>query len=79
MESIREQFRNHIQQLQDVICAAFEQADGLAVFKEDKWNRPGGGGGRTRVIENGALFEKGGVNISEVTGEVTPVMKKQLQ
>jgi len=79
MESIKDQFSNHIIQLQDVICNAFEQADGLAVFKEDKWERPGGGGGRTRIIENGALFEKGGVNISEVKGEVTLVMKKQLQ
>jgi len=79
MESIKIRFGKHIHQLQDVICKAFEQADGLAVFKEEKWERPGGGGGRTRVIENGALFEKGGVNISEVKGEVTAVMKKQLQ
>src|SRR5882672_8746786 len=79
MESIKERFGYHIRQLQDKICAAFEQIDGSALFKEDRWERPGGGGGISRIIQNGNVFEKGGVNISEVMGEVTPVMKKQLQ
>jgi len=54
--------------LQDRICHALEEADGQARFREDNWQREGGGGGRTRVIENGAVFEKGGVNFSAVAG-----------
>ncbi len=63
--------------LQDRICAGLEQADG-ARFREDTWERPGGGGGRTRVIENGGVFEKGGVNFSEVFGELSPEFAKQM-
>ena len=47
-------------------------------FREDAWQRPGGGGGRTRVIADGAVFEKGGVNFSEVFGEFSPEFAKQL-
>ncbi len=54
--------------LQDQICQALEKTDGEAQFREDNWQREGGGGGRTRVIENGAVFEKGGVNFSAVAG-----------
>lgn len=54
--------------LQDKICRALEEADGLATFREDNWQRTGGGGGRTRVMENGTVFEKGGVNFSAVAG-----------
>lgn len=54
--------------LQDRICRALEEADGQARFREDNWQREGGGGGRTRVIENGSVFEKGGVNFSAVAG-----------
>jgi coproporphyrinogen III oxidase len=56
--------------LQDRICRALEAADGRAAFREDVWQREGGGGGRTRVLENGALFEKAGVNFSAVGGEL---------
>ncbi|UII26641.1 oxygen-dependent coproporphyrinogen oxidase [Fulvivirga maritima] len=58
--------------LQDEICNALEKADGKAQFKEDLWERPGGGGGRTRVITDGNVLEKGGVNFSAVEG-TTPV------
>lgn len=64
-----------IESLQDKICNALEIADGKASFQEDLWQREGGGGGRTRVIANGDLLEKGGVNISTVGGEVTPAMR----
>src|SRR6476469_1130633 len=64
--------------LQDRICAAVERADGGAAFREDTWQRAGGGGGRSRVIENGAVFEKGGVNFSEVFGEFPPEFAKSL-
>ncbi len=78
MEIIKQQFIQHIRKLQDDICSGLEQADEKARFEEDEWQRPGGGGGRTRVIQNGNVFEKGGVNISEVEGDVTPVMRQQL-
>ncbi|MBN9518731.1 oxygen-dependent coproporphyrinogen oxidase [bacterium] len=64
--------------LQDRICAGLEQADGAARFREDTWERPGGGGGRTRVIEGGGVFEKGGVNFSEVFGELSPEFARQM-
>jgi coproporphyrinogen III oxidase len=57
--------------LQDEICSALEHLDGVGVFREDSWVRDGGGGGRTRVMEDGALFEKAGVNFSEVHGELS--------
>ena len=75
MTSQKDRFYDYIQNLQDQICSALETADGQAQFQEDHWNRKGGGGGRTRVIENGAVFEKGGVNISAVHGELPDSMK----
>lgn len=64
--------KSYLLDLQDRICSAFEQSDGQARFREDAWDRPGGGGGRTRVIEHGAVFEKGGVNYSHVHGQSLP-------
>lgn len=69
----------YIHQLQDTICAALEKADGKATFFEDKWEREGGGGGKTRVIANGDVFEKGGVNTSVVFGKVSDAMRSQLK
>ena len=69
MNSYRKEFFQHISDLQNEICASFEQ---------DEWTRPGGGGGRTRVIQNGAVFEKGGVNISGVHGKLPPNMVEYL-
>ncbi len=68
-------FYNYIQQLQDRITSTLEELDGKAKFQEDLWSRPEGGGGRTRVIENGAVFEKGGVNISAVHGPLPESMQ----
>ncbi len=62
---------NYLQTLQDRICAALEVEDGQA-FREDSWDRPGGGGGRSRVLEGGKLFEKAGVNFSHVFGDGLP-------
>ncbi|MDN6279790.1 MAG: oxygen-dependent coproporphyrinogen oxidase [Psychroflexus sp.] len=73
--SKKDQFYDYIQNLQDEITSAFEKIDGKAKFKEDLWEREGGGGGRTRVIENGNVFEKGGVNISAVHGELPKSMQ----
>lgn len=76
---IKTEFSAHILDLQNEICKALEDADGKAKFQEDKWNRPGGGGGITRVIQSGNIFEKGGVNTSSVEGAVTETMKQQLK
>jgi coproporphyrinogen III oxidase len=61
-----------MQSLQDRICAALEAADGQAHFSEDRFEHDSGGGGRTRVIAEGAVVEKGGVNYSHVRGESLP-------
>jgi coproporphyrinogen III oxidase len=58
--------------LQDKICQALEQADGKAIFQQDDWKRPEGGGGRTRIIADGNIIEKGGVNFSHVYGTNMP-------
>jgi coproporphyrinogen III oxidase len=64
--------------LQDSICAGLEAADGGGRFREDSWDREGGGGGRSRVLMEGNVFEKAGVNFSEVFGEMTPEFAKQI-
>ncbi len=72
---IKTRFYDFIKSLQDTITTTLENLDGTTTFKEDQWNREEGGGGFTRVIENGAVFEKGGVNISEVYGPLAPAMQ----
>src|SRR5690606_34670761 len=67
---MKDKFYAYIQELQDQITAKLEAVDGKARFHQDFWERPEGGGGRTRVIEEGGVFEKGGVNISKVFGEL---------
>jgi coproporphyrinogen III oxidase len=63
--------KNYLLSLQDNICNALTNEDGQ-VFTEDAWERPGGGGGRSRVLEQGAVFEKAGVNFSHVHGDGLP-------
>lgn len=77
--SIKENWITYIHDLQDRICATLEQVDGKAKFIEDEWERSEGGGGKTRVIANGNVFEKGGVNTSVVFGEVTDAMRTALK
>lgn len=73
---MKDKFYNYIQTLQDTITAKLEAVDGKANFKEDLWEREEGGGGRSRVLENGNVFEKGGVSISKVHGPLNPAMQK---
>ncbi len=75
---LRERMENFILDLQNRITSALEQADGKARFDEDLWERPGGGGGITRVISNGAIFEKGGVNTSTVHGQLPEKMAERM-
>jgi coproporphyrinogen III oxidase len=73
---MKDKFFKYIHELQDTITSGLEAIDGKAKFQEDVWKRPEGGGGRTRVIENGAVFEKGGVNTSGVHGKLPDSMQK---
>ncbi len=68
----RQQARTLVMKLQDDICAGLELTDGLGKFKEESWDRPEGGGGRSRVMSEGEIFEQGGVNFSEVEGTELP-------
>lgn len=72
---MKDKFYTYIQDLQDNITTQLAKIDGQAEFKEDLWERKEGGGGRTRVIENGRVFEKGGVNISAVHGPLPESMQ----
>lgn len=70
MNPSKEEISSWFRELQQDICHELEAEDGSAKFVEDKWVREGGGGGFTRVIQNGSVFEKGGVNFSAVHGEL---------
>ena len=74
----KEDIINHFKSLQDDICAQLEAADGIGKFQEDLWERPGGGGGRSRVIL-GQHIEKGGVNFSAVHGVLPDKIKAALK
>ena len=67
-----EAVKNYLLQLQDNICSQLEAADGSGRFVEDAWQREAGGGGRTRVLEQGDVFEQAGVNFSHVFGNRLP-------
>jgi len=64
--------QDYLLTLQDALCTAFEALDGQGVFAEDDWIRPAGGGGRTRVLSEGAVFEQAGINYSHVAGQNMP-------
>jgi len=67
-----DQVKAYLLSLQDSICSALAQEDGSAAFITDEWQRSEGGGGRSRVLAEGAVFEKAGVNFSHVMGENLP-------
>jgi coproporphyrinogen III oxidase len=64
--------RDYLTGLQDRICSTIEAADGTARFREDHWRREEGGGGRTRVLRDGAVFEQAGIGFSDVQGHTLP-------
>jgi coproporphyrinogen III oxidase len=68
----RERVSAWLKSFQENVCAGLTAADGGAQFQEDSWERPEGGGGRSRVMREGAVFEQGGVNFSEVWGDKLP-------
>lgn len=67
------------QKIQDSICQGLEQSDGKGKFEEEIWSREGGGGGRTRILQNGNVIEKGGVNFSAVHGKLPDAIKKSFK
>ncbi|PKF49695.1 oxygen-dependent coproporphyrinogen oxidase [Enterovibrio nigricans] len=68
----KEAVKRFLLSLQDTICAAFECEDGAVSFQEDAWEREAGGGGRSRVLRGGQIFEQAGVNFSHVFGDKMP-------
>jgi coproporphyrinogen III oxidase len=75
----KEDIEAYFRDLQDRICQGIAQADGTGTFKEDSWDRPEGGGGRTRLMQGGRILEKAGVNFSAVSGPLHPKMVTSLQ
>lgn len=78
-KSIKQRFSEFIYGLQSEICESLEKLDGGARFRHDDWEREGGGGGHTRVIEKGEVFEKGGVNVSTVHGELPDLIRQRFE
>lgn len=78
MSLLKDRAANFFADLQDRICKGLEACDSQAKFHEDNWKREGGGGGRTRVMTDGAIFEKAGVNFSTVFGEMPENLGKKL-
>ena len=72
LDAVQRAFGAAVRALQEEICAALERLDGAGRFGRDPWERPGGGGGVTRVLAEGALFEKAAVNVSDVHGALDP-------
>ena len=72
---MKQAFYNYIESLQDKITLTLEAVDGASKFTEDLWQREEGGGGRSRILQNGSVFEKGGVNISKVYGRLPKTMQ----
>jgi coproporphyrinogen III oxidase len=74
---LRDRAISYFRDLQDRVVAALEALDGSR-FREDSWDRPGGGGGRSRVLAEGGVFEKAGVNFSDVHGEMSEEFARQV-
>ena len=78
LDKQRSEVAVYFRSLQDRICTVLAEIDGKLAFREDAWQRPGGGGGRSRILTDGAVFEKAGVNFSEVHGQMSPDFAQQL-
>lgn len=76
MSSIPEQASQFFHEVQTEICGALQRLDGVGHFSSDTWHRAGGGGGIACVMERGRVFEKAGVNVSKVYGELSPDFAK---
>lgn len=77
MNTKKEKVAEFFRELQEKICNALEKADEKETFTQETWQRDGGGGGITRVIKNGNIIEKGGVNFSEVFGKTPEALRQK--
>jgi coproporphyrinogen III oxidase len=77
-QALRSEFAGFLRGQQEEICAALERLDGPGRFGSDSWSRAGGGGGVTRILEDGAVLEKAGVNFSDVSGELSEAFAGRL-
>jgi coproporphyrinogen III oxidase len=77
-DEMRGRCATYFRQLQDRICAGLEELETGTRFREDLWQRPGGGGGTTRVLAGGTFLEKGGVNFSDVEGQLPEEFSQQI-
>ncbi len=75
MSTNKEEIAEWFKSLQDSICAGLENCDGKESFQEEIWKHTEGGGGRTRILQNGAIIEKGGVNFSAVSGKLPEAVR----
>ncbi|SMO45331.1 oxygen-dependent coproporphyrinogen oxidase [Solitalea koreensis] len=75
----KEEITDWLRALQDDICTTLEKTDGKGMFEEEVWEREGGGGGRTRILQNGNILEKGGVNFSAVHGELPEAIQRSFK
>jgi len=78
VHDLGQRMSSFVEGFQDALCRALEEEDGQARFREDRWERAGGGGGRTRVLEGGRVFEKGAVNVSTVWGQLEEAFAQKL-
>ena len=76
MDTFKDTVASKYKLIQDEICKALEKADGAGIFQEEIWDREGGGGGCTRIMQNGNVIEKGGVNFSAVHGVLPQSVQK---
>jgi len=79
VSELAHQVRDFFTNLQGEIRTTLERTDGTGVFSSEQWERPGGGGGTSCVMQNGALFEKGGVNVSEVYGHLPEPLVRSMK
>ena len=79
MSPLREQTQEYFRELQETICAAIEQSDGTARFREDRWTHAEEGGGRIRILQNGTVFEKAGVNFSAIQSRLSETIAQRLK
>ena len=77
--TVKERFTDFIYGLQNEICTTLEQIDGEATFRRDDWERKGGGGGHSRIMAKGNVFEKGGVSVSTVHGELPEIIRRRFE
>jgi coproporphyrinogen III oxidase len=76
---MKERTSQYFKKLQDTICASLHETDGRAQFHEDTWSHEADGGGRTRIIESGGVFEKGGVNFSAVHTQLSDTLAGKMK